>query len=398
MIDQKKTVNLANRIALLKEMTQKQFVNRAAKYDENYLFPSENFRDLHKEGFAACTVSEKFGGLGLGNTNGNIRALWQMTTEIAKADMSTARCWEGHNNALMLLDNLGTYSQKEKWFSGVVNNGEIWSVWSGEPLLKVPGQDKKIGTTVTKTSNGYLLNGSKVFCSSASGATWANLLVNSDGSGGARHADGAPECVIMLGCELADPSISFDNSWWKPLGMHGSVSYLVRFDNTLIPFENQIGAAGQFLTDEWQTRWLPQYAATFLGGAEAAFEYTLAHIESQQRQNDPFVQHRVAKMAINIQSAHLWLDHVADLWNKGDIDTAKSTGNVVRYQVEQLVTQTIDHALHVCGARGLIQPSPLERIFRDVSFYTRHDNDDQLLATIGKSVLGQTHDRSFFNS
>jgi alkylation response protein AidB-like acyl-CoA dehydrogenase len=59
--------------------------------------------------------------------------------------------------------------------------------------------------------------------------------------------------------------------------------------------------------------------------------------------------------------------------------------------------QTVEHAVHTCGARALIQPSPLERILRDVSIYTRHDDDDQLLATIGKAILGQLHDRSFFN-
>lgn len=387
-----------DKLELLQQLAQLEFSPRAKQYDENYTFPHENFQALFEAGLNAPTIAKSFGGMGLGNNKGNIRTLWQMTTEIAKADMSTARCWEGHNNALMLLDNLGTNSQKSQWFSGVVNKGEIWTVWSGEPLLKIPNQTQKIGTTVSTSKTGYILNGSKVFCSSATGATWANLLVNTEGSGGARYADGSPESVIMLACHLKDPSVSFDDSWWKPIGMRGSVSYLVKFNNTFIPFEHQIGEAGEFLSNEWQTRWTPQYAATFLGGAEAAYEYTLAHIKSQQRQNDAFVQHRVGKMQLNIQSAYLWLDHVAHLWDENKIDLAKSTGNMARYQIEQLTTQTIDHAIHICGARSLIQPSPLERIFRDLSFYVRHDNDDQLLATIGKSALGQSHDPSFFNN
>ncbi len=373
------------------------FRSRAPHYDSSYSFAKENFQALFEAGLNAPTVSKEFGGMDLGNNKKNIRKLWAMTTEIAKADMSFARCWEGHNNALMLLDNLGSYIQKEKWFSGVINHGDIWTVWSGEPLLRTPGQKKSIGTTLTKTDKGYVLNGSKVFCSSAPGATWAILLVNTEGSGGARHAEASPETVIMLGCDLSDPSVSFDDSWWKPIGMRGSVSYKVNFDNTFIPFENLIGKPGDFLLDEWQTRWIPQYAATFLGGAEAAYEYTLKHIASQKRQDDPFVQHRIAKMALNIQSGNMWLDQAAKLWDSNAIDEAKSLGNMVRYQVEQLATQTVDHAVHTCGARGLIQPSPLERIVRDMVLYTRHDNDDQLLATIGKSILGKSHDRSFFN-
>jgi alkylation response protein AidB-like acyl-CoA dehydrogenase len=398
MMDQKiKTVNI-DPVESLKQLAQDEFASRAAHSDETYSFPKENFQALLRAGLNAPTISKEFGGMGLGNNKGNVRTLWSMTTEIAKADMSTARCWEGHNNALMLLDNLASHAQKERWFSGVVNKGEIWTVWSGEPLLKTPGQKSKIGTTIVQTKEGYIINGSKVFCSSAPGATWANLLVNTEGPGAARHATGSPESVIMLGCELSDPSVTFDDSWWKPMGMRGSVSYMVHFDNTFIPFENQIGTPGEFLLNEWQTRWTPQYAATFLGAAKAAYSYTLKHIESQQRQNDPFVQHRIAKMALNIQSASMWLDHAAQCWNDNMIDKAKSAGNMVRYEVEQLTTQTLDHAVHICGARALIQPSPLERVLRDLTLYTRHDNDDQLLATIGKSLLGESHDKSFFNA
>ncbi len=390
-------IPVTNELSVLTEIAKEVFTKRASHYDATYTFPKENFQSLFSAGLNAPTVSKEFGGLGLSNLNGNIRKLWAMTTEIAKADMAFARCWEGHNNALMLLDSLGSYIQKEMWFSGVVSDGDIWTVWSGEPLLRTPGQKSSIGTVLTKIDGGYILNGSKVFCSSAPGATWANLLVNTEGSGGARHAEDSPESVIMLACKLDDPSITFDDSWWKPIGMRGSVSYKVNFDNTFIPLENQIGKPGQFLLDEWQTRWVPQYAATFLGGAEAAYNYTLSHIKVQGRESDPYIQHRIAKMTLNIESAKMWLDHVAKLWDQGAIEEAKSVGNMVRYQIEQLATQTVDHAVHVCGARALIKPSPLERIVRDLTLYTRHDNDDQLLATIGKAVLGKSHDRSFYN-
>ncbi|NES44568.1 MAG: hypothetical protein F6K20_25445, partial [Moorea sp. SIO2C4] len=52
----------------------------------------------------------------------------------------------------------------------------------------------------------------------------------------------------------------------------------------------------------------------------------------------------------------------------------------------------------MCGARAMIQPSPLERIYRDLSFYTLHDNCDRVLASIGQEILGQESDRAFFNS
>ena len=179
--------------------------------------------------------------------------------------------------------------------------------------------------------------------------------------------------------------------------MRGTVSYLVRFDQTFIPAEDQIGRPGQYLSEGWQSRFSPHYGATFLGGAEGAYEYALDYIRAQGKAGDPYVQHRVAAMSLNLESAHLWLRHVAALWQAGRPAEARSAGNRARYLLEAWATDTVQQALHACGARGLIRPSPLERVYRDLSFYVLHDNSDQVLATIGREVLGQPHDASFFN-
>jgi alkylation response protein AidB-like acyl-CoA dehydrogenase len=102
-------------------------------------------------------------------------------------------------------------------------------------------------------------------------------------------------------------------------------------------------------------------------------------------------------MALNLESAHLWLRQVAALWQAGRPDEAKVAGIRARYLLEVWATDTVQQAVHACGARGLIRPSPLERIYRDLSFYVLHDNSDQVLATIGREILGQPHDASFFN-
>jgi alkylation response protein AidB-like acyl-CoA dehydrogenase len=101
-------------------------------------------------------------------------------------------------------------------------------------------------------------------------------------------------------------------------------------------------------------------------------------------------------MSIHLETAHLWLRHVARLWDEGRREEAQLAGSRARHLVEHLAEETIQHAIRACGARSLIRPSPLERILRDLSFYIRHDNDDQVLATIGKAVLGQPFDVSFY--
>jgi alkylation response protein AidB-like acyl-CoA dehydrogenase len=383
-------------ISKAQKLSKDKFFARAEKHDEQSVFPRLNFNDLKDSRFMGLLAGTEYGGEGINHQNGNIIDQWQITKEFAKADMAFARCWEGHSNAVLLIDQMGNEHQKEKWFDGIMRFGYIWSAWSGEPQVKKPGQKLTFGTQIQEVDNGYILNGTKIFCTSAPEADWAILFVSPSGPGGARHNSGDSD-VIMLACDLDDPSISFDDSWWNPIGMKASVSYLVRFNDTFIPKVNLIGYPGQYLKEDWQVKLTPQYASNFLGGAEAAFDYAMEYIKKQSRESDPYVQHRIAKMSMNIDTCNLWLQKTSDHWGKGEIGEAKQASNSSRFLIEQLATDTIQHAIHICGARSMIKPSSLERIHRDLSFYTRHDNHDQVLATIGKALLGEAHDVSFFN-
>jgi alkylation response protein AidB-like acyl-CoA dehydrogenase len=373
------------------------FAARADRYDREAEFPAEDFDDLFRAGLLAAAVPAEHGGLGLGLGDG-LFALWMITKELAKSDMSLARCWEGHVNSQVLIAGMGDDRQRGRWFEGIVERGEKWVAWSGEPQSKVPGQPSPFGTHVREESGGYVLNGTKAFATAAPGARWAILLVNLHGPGGARHAAAdAAAGLLLLACDLTSPGIRFDRRWWDPIGMRATVSYVAHFEETFLPAENLIGRPGQYLAEGWQACFSPHYGATFLGGAEAAYEYTLDYVRVQDKAHDPYVQHRVASMELGVDSSHLWLRHVADLWRAGRRDEARSAGNRARYLIERWSTEALDHAVRACGARGLIRPSPLERIYRDLSFYVRHDNADHVLATIGREALGRPHDGSFFN-
>ncbi|HEX2163910.1 MAG TPA: acyl-CoA dehydrogenase family protein [Thermoanaerobaculia bacterium] len=382
-------------VARTAELARERFVPRADRYDRAAEFPRDDFDDLFAAGLLAPTVPRAHGGLGVGPLHGAAFALWMMTKEIAKADLALARCWEGHANSLVLLDGIAGPAQRERWFAGVVERGEVWAAWSGEPPAAKPGEGR-FGTSVERVAGGYLVRGSKVFATSSTGADWAILLCNTAGPGGARHATASPESLLLLACRLADPTVSVDGSWWDPIGMRATASHLVRFDSTFVPDDQVIGAPGRYLAEGWQTRFIPHYAASFLGAAEAALGIALEQVAARDRGADPYVQHRTAKMSIDVDTAHLWLLHVARLWEEGRADEAAIAGSRARWLIEHLAEDTVHHAIRVCGARSLNRPSPLERILRDLTFYLRHDSDDQILATVGRSLLGLTHDASFY--
>jgi alkylation response protein AidB-like acyl-CoA dehydrogenase len=178
--------------------------------------------------------------------------------------------------------------------------------------------------------------------------------------------------------------------------MRASASHAVNFNQTFIPEANVIGRPGQYLLDGWQTCFIPHYAAAFLGAAEMAYDLAFEYVTSQGKAQDPYVQHHIGQSAINIETAYLWLQHVAQMWDTGRHPEAQLAGSRARHIIEHLADDTVRRCIRACGARSLNRPSPMERIYRDLSFYIRHDNDDQILATVGKSLLGQAHDPSFY--
>ena len=384
---------LIDRVSML---AHENFARRAAHYDQTATFPAEDFEDLFRAGLNAPVVPKEYGGLGLGPYRGDIFTLWMMTKEIAKSDLSLARCWEGHVNSLVLLDGMANDEQKARWFEGVIDRGDKWVAWSGEPQARKPGEPSRFGTNVEKVEGGYIVDGNKVFSTSAGGAQWAILLVSTAGPGGVRHATGSLESQLLMGCNLSDATVEIDSSWWDPIGMRATVSHQVNFRRTFIPDRDVIGYPGQYIKEGWQTCFIPHYAATFLGAAEAAYEYAVDYITTQNKVDDPYIQHHVGQMSVNVETGHLWLRHVARLWETQKYEEAQLAGSRARHVVEHLAQETVSRCIRACGARCLNRPSVLERIYRDLSFYVRHDNDDQILAMIGKSVLGLVHDPSFY--
>src|SRR5882757_4888170 len=148
-------------IERVSNLAQGKFAERAAHYDSTATFPVEDFVDLFHAGLLAPVLPREHGGLGLGPYRGDVFTLWMMTKEIAKTDLSLARCWEGHVNSLVLLDGMADDEQRTRWFKGVVERGEKWVAWSGEPQARKPGEDQRFGTNVQKVDGGYVVDGTK---------------------------------------------------------------------------------------------------------------------------------------------------------------------------------------------------------------------------------------------
>src|ERR1700761_112294 len=144
----------ADLIGRARDLAQHNFAARVPAYDREAAFPAEDFIDLHRAGLLSTAVPLEYGGAGIGPYRGKVLTLWLMTKEIAKADLSLARCWEGHCNSMVLIGGLADHAQKKRWFGGVVDAGEIWVAWSGEPQARASVEKMGFGTTTTKVDGG----------------------------------------------------------------------------------------------------------------------------------------------------------------------------------------------------------------------------------------------------
>ena len=374
---------------LTDELARTCFAPRAARYDQEIAFPHEDFADLRKHGLLAATVPKNYGGLGLGFNDGDIFGLWLAIKNIAKGDLSLGRCYEGHVNGVTVLANSGTEDQRRRYLPRVVEQGETFVFWGSEPAN--PNDPRLVlgGTIAQPVEGGYLINGRKQFSTSAGGATYAILFAVLP------ERKNILDSLLMPIIRVDGPGVTIEPEWWQPLGMRATVSHMVRLENVFVPAEDVIGGPGAYFKERWQAKFIPAFAASFLGAAEAAMEFALPYIRKRGKEKDPYILHHVANARLSIETMMLWLRHAATLWENRHIADAEVASNSCRYLAEQHALSVLDHAVRACGAGSLLKPHPLERILRDLQTYVRHENSDALLATIGRATVGLEYDPNF---
>jgi alkylation response protein AidB-like acyl-CoA dehydrogenase len=139
--------------------------------------------------------------------------LFRVLAAVGRGDLSVARIFEGHINALFLIQLFGTAGQREAW-QRLARCGHLFGVWNtdfpGDPVLL----------------HGQRLRGKKTFASGADGLSHAIVT--------ARTPEGRQMIVVPV------KDLPVDRSWWRPLGMRASGSHVVNFDGVAIDDDSRI--------------------------------------------------------------------------------------------------------------------------------------------------------------
>jgi alkylation response protein AidB-like acyl-CoA dehydrogenase len=353
----------------------------ASAIDRHDAFPQKEFELIAKAGLLTAPLDYAIGGLGLGIDTGSMHELLFVLRQIGRANLSVGRIYEGHVNALQLLQTFGTADQMAAYAKDVCEHHKIFGVWNAE---------ETDGIKILPLGHGqYQLEGSKTFATGCGHIE--RPFVNGTLPNGAWQM-----CIVPMD-EVATVS---DSAWWQPAGMRATASYKVDFTGVVLDESALIGKPGDYYKQPWLTAGVVRFAAVQLGGAEALFYAVRQFLQDLNRTQDAYQEERLGKMAIALESGRLWLQGAADRLKEyaptfgGDPATSNpkaealvAYANMVRTAIEQICMEAIQLAERSVGTRGLLPPHPTERIIRDLTLYLRQPAFDAALASVGRYAL-----------
>lgn len=355
--------------------------SNAAAIDCHRAFPAKEFELIAQAGLLTAPLPRELGGLGLGTQAGGTLPLLLLLKQLGRGNLSVGRVYEGHVNALQLINTFGTPKQIESFAVAARDRHKIFGVWNAEAADGVK--------VIPLDSGNCRLEGSKTF---ASGCGFVERpFVN-----GALPDGSWQMCIVPMD----EVQTIVDPSWWQPSGMRASASYKVDFTGVELDPLYVIGNPNDYFRQPWLTGGVIRFAAVQLGGAEALFNLTREYLHSLNRTQDPYQEERLGQMAIAIESGHLWLRGAATLMDEyapvfggyaadehPQASTIVAYGNMVRTAIEQICMNVIQLCERCVGTRGLLPPQPIERVIRDLTLYLRQPAFDAAIANIGQYAL-----------
>ncbi|HZJ21246.1 MAG TPA: acyl-CoA dehydrogenase family protein [Pricia sp.] len=345
------------------------FPKPCSELEKDQGFPHHSFDYLRSTDVMKCCVPSGYGGQGWGSHYGNSDVL-ELLWEIGAYDLSVGRIFEGHVNALLLVDTYGSDDQKQRYFEEAAN-GVLFGVWNSEfpddaLILDAEGTD-------------LILQGAKVFCSGAGHVD--RPIVTAEG----------PDGRQMLILTMEDYSLKEDYRYWNPLGMKASVS--CRFDFFGIAVQNHqlLGRGGDYDRQPDFTGGAVRFAAVQLGGAEAAIQETVEYLQKYGRNENPDHFRRLGQLAILRERGRVWLDRVA---KAADNRVARPSqyvhyANMFRTEVRNLCEEVLKLCELSVGLKGMMAPHPLERIHRDLSLCLKQPGPHKALSDVGEFFASQ---------
>jgi alkylation response protein AidB-like acyl-CoA dehydrogenase len=281
---------------------------------------------------------------------------------------STALAISAHNGlALGPVVHYGNEAQKEKWLPPLATGeGRLACLGLTEPDA---GSDLQGGvrTMAARDGGSWVINGNKMWMTNASIADMMVLLVRTDPEGGSRS-------LSMILVPTDAPGISIGPAE-KKMGLMGSPTHAVAFENVRVPAENLLGEEGRGLHQTLATldNGRVGIGALAVGLAQAAYEEALRYAKEREAFGQPIadfqaIQWMLADAATEIAAARLMVYHAA--WLKEMERSYTKEASMAKLFATEMSERVCRNAIQIHGGYGYSREYPVERIYRDTRLMT----------------------------
>jgi alkylation response protein AidB-like acyl-CoA dehydrogenase len=378
------------RITELPTEMLERFRARAGELDRTNTYFDEDLAELREAGYLAAAVPVHLGGWGL-----DLAEMAASQRRLARYAPATALAMTMHSywvGMAVELERSGDTSLR--WLLEAAIAGEVIAAGHAESGNDIP---VLLSTArAERVEGGYRLTGRKQFGSNGPAWTWLGAhAIDPDAPGG-------PQTVHAF-VERTSPGVSVVETW-DTLGMRATQSHDTVLHNVFVP-DARIGrvvpagdASDPFivLLAMWP---LSLIAAVYLGIADRALELAVRGATRKKSiaiardfyAYNPFVQHQIAEMFLELDAASATLERFVDDWvaqvDHGDAWVPKVYAT--KWRAVEAAKRVVDVALDVVGGAGMFRSNELERLYRDVRCGGFHPGNDALAhEMIGKAVLG----------
>jgi alkylation response protein AidB-like acyl-CoA dehydrogenase len=347
--------------------------------DEHQKFPAEQVKAMGELGFLGMMVDPKYNGGGMDTVSYVL-----VMEELSKVDAS-ASVVVSVNNSLVCygLEKYGSEAQKEKYLKPLASGEKIGAFCLSEPEAGSDATSQQ--TTAEDKGDYYLLNGTKNWITNGSTASTYLVIAQT-------HKELKHKGINVFIVEKGMPGFTVGPKENK-LGIRGSDTHSLMFNDVKVPKENRIGDDGFGFKFAMKTLEGGRIgiAAQALGIAAGAYELALAYAQERKAFGKPIADHqaiafKLADMATQIEAARLLVHRAAWLKDQGLPYTLE--GSMAKLYASKVAMDVTVEAVQIHGGYGFVKEYHVERLMRDAKITQIYEGTSEIQKmVISRSIL-----------
>lgn len=367
-----------------RDFAQNECLPGVIERDEHQKFPKELILKLADLGFMGMMVDQKYGGAGM-DTVSYVLAM----EEISKIDASVSVCMSVNNSLVAWgLEKYGTEEQKVKYLTPLAQAKKDGELYIGAFLLSEPeaGSDATSQRTIAEDKGDhYVLNGTKNWITNGNSASVYLVMAQTDVAKGSR---GINAFIV----EKSWPGVSVGAKENK-LGIRGSDTHSIMFQDVIVPKENRIGPDGFGFTFAMKTLAGGRIgiASQALGIASGAYEFSVKYSKERKAFGKEIAQHqaiqfKLADMATRIEASRLLCFKAA--WEKDQGEDYTLSSSMAKVFSSETAMWASVEAVQIHGGYGYVKEYHVERLMRDAKITQIYEGTSEVQRiVISRSIL-----------